>query len=266
MFKIIENSNYDAEKATADQKGKYLLVSEDGETNLELTVWYEAKLKSDTNPKGKPHIKLPKDNPTHRQFISEQLFIDNNVNGEFPVAVKEGGPRVIGASGVKQSIVKFLSEDEANEYTSLVNNAVEAYKAAKGSNKKKRPEEMSVEELQAYIDAIKNGVSFKVTNGPKSFIDMFTEDELNRYHELLAISAENKANAPKAQRNHGPLSDEEKAARAAKRKQTELSKAEKLLQALMNSSSTPVAPYENESETEDDNFDDDDLDDEEDAE
>ena len=62
---------------------------------------------------------------------------------------------------------------------------------------------------------------------------MFTEDEYNRYNEILALSAENKANRPRAERR--PLTDEEKAVRAEKRKDKEISKAQALLAALMNS-------------------------------
>lgn len=176
-------------------------------------------------------VKLPKDNDTNRQYFSEDLFIETNVDGEVEVEVKTSAPRILGSSGVKKNIAKYLSEAEAAEYEDMVNAAVEAYKEAKANSKKKKLEEMSAEELEAYIEALQSGKSFTVgSTGPKSFMDMFSEDEYNRYNELLAIAQENKANAPRAKR--GPLTDEEKAVRKAKRVQSTISKAEALLAAL----------------------------------
>lgn len=232
MYKIILNPAFDASSATPDQKGKYQFVDEAANTTTDLVVWNEKSKANDKHPEGKPWIKLPKDNGTHRAYFSEDLFIATAVNGEVEVEVKTAAPRVLGTSGVKQDILKYLDEATAEEYTALVNGAVENYKIAKANSKKKKPEEMSVEELQAYIDALKNGTPVKAaTTGPKSFIDMFTDEEYNRYNEILALAQENKANAPRAKR--GPLTDAEKAARATKRKANEISKAEKLLAALM---------------------------------
>ena len=81
---------------------------------------------------------------------------------------------------------------------------------------------------------MKNGTKYTAGDAPKSFIDMFTDEELERYNEILATAMENKANAPKAKR--GPLTDAEKAARKAKRDANELTKAEKLLAALQAAS------------------------------
>ena len=152
-------------------------------------------------------------------------------DGEVTVEVKTAAPRILGTSGVKQAIVKYLDADQAKEYETLVNGAVEAFKATKAAGKKKKPEDMTVEELEAYINALKTGAPVAASvAGPKSFMDMFSEQEYNRYNELIAIAQENKANAPRAKR--GPLTDEEKAIRAEKRKANELTKAEKLLAAL----------------------------------
>ena len=167
------------------------------------------------HPEGKPWIVLPKDNVTNRTYFSVDKFLDENVDGEVEVTVKTSAPRVFGTSGVKQAIVKYLNEDDAAEYTTLVNTALEAYKTAKGSSKAIKPENMNVEELEAYIQALKSGNKFKATTGPKSFIDMFNEDEYARYNDLLALAAENKANAPRAKR--GPLTDSEKQVRAIKK-------------------------------------------------
>lgn len=253
MNKIILNPNYDADNATPDQKGKYQFVADNGE-KTDLVVWNEKSKANDKHPEGKPWIKLPKNNPTNRAYFSEDLFIASNVDGEIEVEVKTSGPRVLGTSGVKQAIIKYLDEETANEYTELVNTAVEAYKAAKVSNRKKKPEEMSVEELEAYIEALKNGTSVSVAKtGPKSFMDMFSDEQYERYNQILALAQENKANAPKAKR--GPLTDEQKAARAEKRKANELSKAEKVLALLKNGGKAQAAIEEED----DEDFDDDDL-------
>ena len=210
---------------------KFYFDAQDGSEAVECKTWLETSKKNEAHPDGKLWIKLPKDNITNRQYYSVDLFEATNVDGEVTVEAKTTAPRVLGTSGVKQNIVKYLDEATAQEYTTLVNNAVEAYKAAKANNKKKKPEEMTIEELTAYVEALKNGTSVNtIVSGPKSFIDVFTEEEYNRYNEILALAAENKANAPRAKR--GPLSDEEKAVRATKRKANELSKAEALLAAL----------------------------------
>lgn len=210
---------------------KYFFDAEDGTEAVECLVWNEKSKASEAHPEGKPWIKLPKDNITNRTYFSEDKFLAENVNGELEVEVKTTAPRVLGATGVKQNIIKYLDEETAAEYTGLVNGAVEKYKEAKASTRKLKPEEMTVEQLQQYIDALKSGEKIVATNGPKSFLDMFTEEEYNRYNELLALSAENKANKPRATRQ--PLTDEEKAVRAAKRKDKEISKAQALLDALM---------------------------------
>lgn len=226
---------------------KYYFV-DSNEVETECVVWNEKSKANDKHPEGKPWIKLPKGNETNRAYFSEDLFIASNVNGEVEVEVKTSAPRVLGTSGVKQDIIKYLPEDVAEEYTTLVNGAVEAYKTAKASSRKKKPEEMDVDELQAYIDALKNGTPITTAKtGPKSFMDMFTDEEYDRYNEILALAQENKANMPKAKR--GPLTDEEKAVRSAKRKANAISKAEKLLAALI--AGGPVASTETDDDDDD---------------
>lgn len=254
MAKIIKNANYDAANATADKKGMYLFDAEDGSEVVELVVWLEKSKANDKHPEGKPWIRLPKGNITNRAYFSEDLFNSTAVDGECTVEVKNTPPRVLGTSGVKADIIKYLDEDMATEYTNLVDGAVEKYKAAKANNKKKKLEDMTADELQAYINALKNGEKYAATNdGPKSFMDMFSDDEYTRYNEILAIAQENKANAPKAKR--GPLTEEEKAARNEKRKANELTKAEKLLAALQAASVAPAAAVEDDAD-EDDGYED----------
>lgn len=265
MAKIIKNENYDVANATADKKGQYLFDAEDGSEVVELVVWLEKSKANDKHPEGKPWIRLPKGNITNRAYFSEDLFNSSAVDGECPVEIKNTPPRVLGTSGVKQDIVKYLDDEMAEEYTTLVNGAVEAYKEAKGKNKKKKLEEMTADELQAYIEALKTGEKFTAANdGPKSFMDMFSDEEYARYNEILAIAQENKANAPKAKR--GPLSDEEKAKRNEKRKANELTKAEKLLAALQAGGAAPVAttPADEDTDVEDeyDDVEDEDINDE----
>lgn len=238
MAKIIRNENYDATLEMAGSNMPYLFDAEDGSDLVPCKTWLETSKKNEKHPEGKMWIKLPKDNVTNRQYFSEDLFIATNVDGEVTVDVKTSAPRVLGTNGVRQDVLKYLDEETQEEYTNLVNGAVEAFKAAKANNKKKKLEDMTAEELQAYITALKSGTSYTPANGTtgKSFIDMFSEEEYARYNEILALAAENKANTPRAKR--GPLSDAEKAARKVKRQANELSKAEKLLAALMAVSST----------------------------
>jgi hypothetical protein len=214
--------------------GVYSFDAGDGTAPVVTKVWLEKSKANDSHPDGKPWILLPKDNPTNRRYVSEDLFNttvgSTTDDGEMAVEVKTSAPRILGATGVKQDVIKFLSEDEAAEYTELVENAVAEYKATKSSGSIK-PENMSAEQLEAYITALRNGESYSpADNAPKSFIDVFDADQYDRYNELLAIAAETKANAPKAPR--AKLTDEQKAVRAAKRTQTEISKAEALLAAL----------------------------------
>lgn len=213
------------------REGQYYFDAEDGTEPVLCKTWVETSKKNEAHPDGKPWIVLPKGNITNRTYFSEEKFAAEAVNDEIPVEVKTTAPRVLGSTGVKKDIIKYLDEETAQEYTTLVTDAVEAYKAAKGTNKKKKPEDMTVEELEAYIECLKNGTAYKAaTTGPKSFIDMFTDEQYNRYNEILALAQENKANMPRAKR--GPLTDEEKAIRAAKRKANDISKAERLLAAL----------------------------------
>lgn len=230
MAKIILNNDYVAENADVKQTGKYLFDQENGTPITELFVWLEKSKANDKHPDGKPWIKLPANNITNRTYFSEDLFNDTAVDGVVEVEIKTTAPRVLGATGVRKDVIKFLNEEEVVEYTDLVETAVAAFKEARVSARKKKPEEMTKEELQAYIDALNNGTPITAAQGPKSFLDMFDEAGYTRYNELLAISAENKANAPKAPRRK--LTDEERAARAEKRKANEISKAEALLAAL----------------------------------
>lgn len=209
----------------------YVFDAQDGSEVVELKVWLEKSKASEKHPDGKPWIILPTGNITNRKYFSEDLFNDTNVDGEVEVEVKTSAPRVLGASGVKQSVIKYLDEETAAEYTTLVESAVAEFKEAKLNNKKLKPEEMNAEQLEAYIEALRNGTKLSVSTGPKSFLDVMSTEDYDRYNEILAIAAENKANAPKASRRK--LTDAEKEARAAKRKAKEINKAEQLLAALM---------------------------------
>ena len=211
--------------------GQFYFDAQDGSEAVAVKTWLETSKKNEAHPEGKLWIVLPKNNVTNRQYFSVDKFEAESENDEITVEVKTSAPRVLGATGVKQGIVKYLDEETANEYTELVTKAVDAYKSTKSTSKKKKPEDMTVEELQAYITALQNGEVYKVsTTGPKSFLDMFSDEEYTRYNEILALAQENKANAPKAKR--GPLSDEQKAARKVKNIQNKINKAQALLAAL----------------------------------
>ena len=217
--------------------GQFYFDAQDGSEAVAVKTWLETSKKNEAHPDGKLWIVLPKGNVTNRQYFSVDKFEAEAVNDEIEVEVKTAAPRVLGATGVKPNIIKYLDEETANEYTTMVTKAVEAYKAAKGNSKKKKPEEMTIEELQAYITALENGEVYKASStGPKSFLEMFSNEEYDRYNEILALAAENKANAPKAKR--GPLTDEQKEARKIKSVQTKLSKAQALLAALQAGSNT----------------------------
>lgn len=232
MAKIIKNTNYDPSVELSENNMPYLFDAEDGSPVVGCKTWLETSKKNDAHPDGKLWILLPKDNPTNRRYFSVDKFNAENKDGEIDVEVKTAAPRVLGSSGVKQDIIKYLDEKTAEEYTALVNGAVEKYKTAKANNKKKKLEEMSADELEAYIAAMKAGKTYVPEGGTdaKSFIDMFSKEEYDRYCEIIAIAQETKANAPKVKR--GPLSDAEKAARKEKRTANEITKAEKLLAAL----------------------------------
>jgi len=235
MAKIILNPNY-VQSDDVKQTGRYLFDTEDGTPAVELVVWLEKSKANAKHPEGKPWIRLPKDNVTNRAYFSEDLFITSNVDGVVEVEVKTAAPRILGATGVKQEIIDFLDEAQASEYTLLVDTALEAFKEAKSNSKKKRPEDMSKAELEAYIQALQTGTKYVPASAPKSFLDMFTEVQYARYNELLALAAETKANAPKAERK--PLTEDQKAQRAVKRQKTEISKAQALLEALRTTSMT----------------------------
>lgn len=228
MARIILNPNY-VEAGDVKQTGKYLF--DDGvNPSVELVVWNEKSKANEKHPEGKPWIRLPKDNPTNRAYFSEDLFLETAVEGAVEVEIKTAPPRTLGATGVKQEIVDNLDETLGAEYIALVDRAIEAFKTAKANARHKKLEEMTKEELEAMIAALEAGTKYTAPAAPKSFLDMFSETEYARYNELLALSAANKANAPKATR--APLTTEQKAARAAKRQHTELTKAQQLLAAL----------------------------------
>ena len=212
------------------KEGKFYFDAGDGSTPVECPVWLEKSKANEAHPDGKPWILLPKDNVANRRYYSVDLFHSTAVDGVVVVEIKTAAPRVLGATGVKQEVIKFLSEEEAAEYTKLVNDAVAIYKSRKAQGSLKL-DEMDADQLTAYIEALKKGEKYSpAENAPKSFIEVFTTAQYERYTELLAIAQENKANAPKAVR--AKLTDEQKAVRAEKRRANELSKAEELLKKL----------------------------------
>lgn len=223
--------------------GQFYFDAEDGSEAVAVKTWLETSKKNEAHPDGKLWIVLPKNNVANRQYFSVDKFEAEAVNDEITVEVKVAAPRVLGATGVKQDIIKYLDEETAAEYTELVTAAVEAYKNAKTNSKKKKPEDMTVEELTAYITALQNGETYKVgTTGPKSFLDMFSDEEYARYNEILALAQENKANAPKAKR--GPLTDEQKEARKVKNIQNKINKAQALLAAMRATSEETTEDYD----------------------
>ena len=49
--------------------GVYFFDAEDGTPQVELVVWLEKSKANDKHPEGKPWIRLPKGNPTNRQYF-----------------------------------------------------------------------------------------------------------------------------------------------------------------------------------------------------
>ena len=229
IAKLLVNPAYDASTADEKQTGKYLFDAGDGSEAAECWVWLEKSKANDKHPNGKPWIRCKKmEEVCNRQYFSEDLFLDSDKGEGVEVEVRTAPPRVIGATGVNKTVIKYLDDETAAEYTTLVEDAIEAFKEAKEAAKGKKPEDMSIEELEAYIAALKAGEKPSLT-GLKTFIDMFTEEQYERYNEIIAISAENKANTPRKSRK---LTEEEKAERAEKRRAKEISKAEELLAQL----------------------------------
>lgn len=221
MAKIIKNED------------KYYFDAEDGTQPVECRTFLEKSKANDKNQEGKLWIVLPKDNCINRQYFSVNKFETENVDGELSVEVNIRAPRTLGAAGVKQTIIKYLNEENAAEYTGIVEDAVEKFKALRANRKPLKLEDMTKEQLEAAIAALENGETYKIvnTNAPKSFIDCMDEADYNRYNELLAIAMENKANRPKVAR--GPLTEEQKAERKNAKRKVELSKAKALLAAMM---------------------------------
>jgi hypothetical protein len=230
--RIYVNAEYTATEENVKELGKYLFVAEEGAEAELLHVWIEKSKANEANPDGKPWIILPKGNICNRKYFSEQLFNTSvNEEGFVEVEVKTSAPRILGASGVKAGIVKYLNEAEAAEYTELVETAVATYKELKAGSKKIKPEDMNPEQLQEYITALQEGRSITMATGPSNWLEVFDETQYDRYNELLAISVEAKANAPKAVR--AKLTDEQKEARTLKRTAKKISHAQDLLAAFM---------------------------------
>ena len=209
----------------------YYFDGEDGQEAVKCVVWVETSKKSERNPEGKPWIKLPKNNVSNRQYFSLEKFEAEAVNDEIEVPVKTEGPRVLGATGAKPAIIKYLNEEQLEEFNSIVDPAIEEYKARKGQKKLKIEDIKDVALLEQMISALENGEEMPaLVGGPKSFKDCMSDEDFARYNELLAIAQENKANAPKAVR--GPLTEEQKAARKAKAKQSKINKLYAALEAL----------------------------------
>lgn len=67
---------------------------------------------------------------------------------------------------------------------------------------------------------------------PKSIFEYMTEEDYNRYNELMNIAETNKANAPKAERKpRGPLTTEQKIERLRKQQAAAQAKLDELLAA-----------------------------------
>ena len=190
-------------------------AQEEGQEAVELKFHIDKRYESKWNEEGKKILHLPANNSSNRQFISEDLFMENAVDNEYILPVKLSGPRVVG--GPKKSVVEYLDDEDKEIYIQIVEKAQEAYKEAKAKKTKKALNEMTADELRAMLNALENGETLTIANGPKSFIDCMSDEDREIYVALTEKSQENKANRPKAPR--GPLTEEQKAARKAKAKE-----------------------------------------------
>lgn len=84
----------------------YQLTTENGKT-MDLSLWYEKKTDA-------WHVKLPKDNPTGRQYI-RQSIVDEALKsrGVYEFETKTTGPRVLGSS--VKNWRTYLTEEERLE-------------------------------------------------------------------------------------------------------------------------------------------------------
>jgi hypothetical protein len=218
--------------------GKYAFNDING-TTTEVVIWLEKSKANEKNPDGKAWIKLPKVNSSNRAYFSLSLFNElGGANGTpVNVSIKTAAPRVLGNAGPKTDLAKHLDEAKSAEYINLITTAQEAYKAQKSTGKKKL-EEMTKEELEAVIAAIETGTPISSV-GPKSFVDMFTAEQMKRYQELTLEAETSKKNAPRPERRK--LTDAEKAAAKVKRDANTKSKAMQLLAALTGGAPVAVA-------------------------
>jgi len=187
-------------------------AQEEGQEAVECKFHIDKRYTSEFCEEGKKIIHLPANNSSNRQFISEDLFMEKQIDNECVIPVKTAGKRLVG--GPKKSVIEYLDEEDAAEYTRIVEEAMNVYKEAKNSRTKKSLSEMTKEELEAALYALENGTTININNGPKSFIDCMSDEDRETYVALIEKSQENKQNRPRAPR--GPLSPEQKAARKAK--------------------------------------------------
>jgi len=82
----------------------YLLTTEDGQ-EFKVGTWYEKS-------KDKTWVKLPKDNPSGREYISTEKFVNTD---QIEFETKTSGPRVLTGGGWRSR----LTTDELSELTEL---------------------------------------------------------------------------------------------------------------------------------------------------
>lgn len=236
MAKIIVNPNYKPSAENIKQEGKYLFDHEGKQTPM--WVWLEKKTAfAKTHPNGKPWIRSKEMLDTcNRDYISEAAFTAENTktNGNgMEVAIKTAQKRVLGATGVQQGVVKYLTPESVKGYEAIVNKYTEAFKATKGTTKKIKMEDMTADQLRAYLADLDAGKVPAKVSGPRNFVEIMTAEDLEAYNGYIAEAREAKENAPKTPREHRKLTDEEKAERKEKRTANEKSKGAALLAALL---------------------------------
>lgn len=111
---------------------KYIVTCEDN-SRIEGKVWLEKKT-------GRTYLKLPKDNPTGREYITITHIPTDGTS--FTFETKTSGPRVLG------NWKSLLTKEELEEYTRCESRMKEIEELGKS---RKAPDENSIEGIELQI-------------------------------------------------------------------------------------------------------------------
>lgn len=128
-----------------DGSVKVLCQFEDG-SECQVTQWLEKS-------KGKEWYTLPKNNPSHRQYLSKTL-VDKSIdeNGVFEFDTKTSEPRTLG------NWKERLTPEELEELEKC-QNRVDELKQIGLNRKPKDPKQVEIERLQKLVDELTKKVN-----------------------------------------------------------------------------------------------------------